>query len=82
MIYSYVIQYVCGTRVDSDQLRAALEAAPSTPDTQVALRALLTLGARGQAYSYQADDCLSHCVTVACRALGLSVDDLARTFPA
>lgn len=82
MPYVYVIQYVCGTHINSDQLRAALEAAPATPDTQGALRYLLELGARGQAYSYQADDCLSHCVTVACRALGLSVDDLARTFPA
>lgn len=81
MPYVYTIRYVCGTHVNSDQLRAALEAAPSTPDTQGALRALLTLGARGQTYSYQADDCLSHCATVACRALGLSVDDLARTFP-
>ena len=81
MPYVYTIRYVYGTHINSDQLRAALEAAP-TPDTQGALRALLTLGARGQAYSYQADDCLSHCVTVACRALGMGVDDLARTFPA
>ncbi len=82
MPYVYTIQYVCGTHVNSNQLRAALEAAPTTPDTQGALRALLTLGARGQAYSYHADDCLSHCVTIACRALGVDVDSLARTFPA
>ena len=82
MSYVYVIRYVCGTKLNSLQLLAALHAAPACQEVTGALHALLTLGTRGQVYSYQADDTLSHCAWAACRALGMGVDDIARAFRA